>query len=235
MIDLTSPPFSSPQMILNLETKLAYCREDFFIGSANQAAFQTLMTTWPHWKTFGQIIVGPQGSGKTHLATIWQTLTKGVFLSAQMNLEKMHQAFNACGHRPAVILDVNDFPGNFSESNLFHFYNLVNEYQGYLLILSRDMPQTWSLTLPDLKSRLFSLPVQILGDPDDEVLGAVLRKRFADYQLVLPNHVFTYVFSRIKRSFKSIHDFTDRVNLEALSQKKNISLSLAKMCLTPVL
>ena len=228
----SSFPSSSPQMILNLETKFAYRQEDFFIGPSNETVFQTLMTTWPQWRTCGQIVIGPQGSGKTHLATIWQTLTQGIFLKSPVNLEQFHQDLKNSDQKPAVILDLNNFPEGFSESILFHLYNLISEYQGYLLILSRHLPQTWSLTLPDLKSRLLSLPVQILSDPDDEVLGAVLRKRFADYQMILPENVYTYVFSRIERSFKAVHDFTDKLNLEALSQKKNINMSLAKKCLT---
>ncbi|MGI4850746.1 MAG: hypothetical protein ACRYGR_02250 [Janthinobacterium lividum] len=230
----SSIPPSSPQMILNLETKLAYCKEDFFIGPSNKIAFETLMTTWPRWPACGQIVVGPQGSGKTHLATIWQTMTQGIFLKSDLDFEKLHQDLRNNNKKPAVILDFNEFPGEMTESILFHLYNLVNEYQGHLLILSRHLPQTWPLTLPDLKSRLFSLPVQQLNDPDDEVLGAVLRKRFSDYQMVLSENVFAYVISRIDRSFKAIHDFTDRVNLEALSRKKNINLSLAKMCLGSV-
>ena len=227
----SSIPSLSPQMILNLEIQHAYAREDFFIGPSNQMVFETVISKWPQWQSHRQIVVGPPGSGKTHLATIWQNLNQGIFLTSNFNLEDFQQDLKKTQKKPAIILDLNDFPGHFSEANLFHLYNLVTEDQGYLLILSRHMPQDWPLILPDLKSRLLSLPVQILNDPDDQVLGAVLRKRFADYQMILPENVFAYVLPRIERSFKAAHDFADKVNVEALAQKKSVNLALAKMCL----
>ncbi len=234
---MTSISSVNPQMILNLETKPDYIKENFFIGPSNQLVFQTLMDIWPYWPSFAQIVIGPGGSGKTHLATIWQNLSQATFIDAHFKLEKIEKTLREAKKgkgqkRPAFILDINHFPEKLKEKNLFHLYNLIQEEQGFLLILSRDMPQKWPLTLPDLKSRLFSLPVQQLLDPDEEVLSAVLRKRFADYQMILPENVFAYVLPRLERSFKAAHDFAQKINIEAMTRKKNVNLSLAKLCLS---
>src|ERR1700726_3146636 len=45
-------------------------RDDFLEGPANAAAL-ALIDAWPDWPNRIMLLVGPEGSGKSHLATIW--------------------------------------------------------------------------------------------------------------------------------------------------------------------
>ncbi len=58
------------QLALALEHVESYARDDFLPGSCNAAAL-ALIDSWPDWPAGAMALVGPEGSGKTHLATIW--------------------------------------------------------------------------------------------------------------------------------------------------------------------
>jgi chromosomal replication initiation ATPase DnaA len=45
-------------------------RDNFLEGPANEAAL-ALVDSWPEWPNRIMLLVGPEGSGKSHLAAIW--------------------------------------------------------------------------------------------------------------------------------------------------------------------
>src|ERR1700692_3553430 len=45
-------------------------RDNFLEGPANSAGL-ALVDSWPDWPNRIMLLVGPEGSGKSHLATIW--------------------------------------------------------------------------------------------------------------------------------------------------------------------
>src|SRR5260370_6580093 len=45
-------------------------RDDFLQGPANAAGL-ALVDSWPDWPNRIMLLVGPEGSGKSHLAAIW--------------------------------------------------------------------------------------------------------------------------------------------------------------------
>src|SRR5215467_8081174 len=45
-------------------------RDNFLAGPANAAAL-ALIESWPEWPARTMLLVGPEGSGKSHLAAIW--------------------------------------------------------------------------------------------------------------------------------------------------------------------
>ena len=45
-------------------------RDNFLEGPSNEAA-QSLIESWPDWPNRIMLLVGPEGSGKSHLASIW--------------------------------------------------------------------------------------------------------------------------------------------------------------------
>ena len=45
-------------------------RDNFLEGPANAAAL-ALVDSWPDWPNRVMLLVGPEGSGKSHLAAIW--------------------------------------------------------------------------------------------------------------------------------------------------------------------
>jgi len=58
------------QLALALDHAESYAREDFLSGSGNEDALK-LIECWPDWPANAIALIGPEGSGKTHLASIW--------------------------------------------------------------------------------------------------------------------------------------------------------------------
>src|SRR5580693_7089069 len=69
------------QLALALEHTESYAREDFLAGPCNEAAL-TLIDSWPDWPANAVALIGPEGSGKTHLATIWAAAAGARVVSA---------------------------------------------------------------------------------------------------------------------------------------------------------
>ena len=57
------------QLALALDHAESYARDDFLAGPGNEAALR-LIESWPDWPANAVALIGPEGSGKTHLATI---------------------------------------------------------------------------------------------------------------------------------------------------------------------
>ena len=55
-------------------TRESLSRDNFLEGPANAAAL-ALVDSWPDWPNRVMLLVGPEGSGKSHLAAIWAEQT----------------------------------------------------------------------------------------------------------------------------------------------------------------
>src|SRR5580658_6289659 len=69
------------QLALALDHAESYAREDFLSGPCNEAALQ-LIDYWPDWPANAIALVGPEGSGKTHLAMMWAAAAGARVISA---------------------------------------------------------------------------------------------------------------------------------------------------------
>ena len=59
------------QLVLDLAHRQALGEEDFLVSSSNAAAVE-LIDRWPAWPHPVCVVLGPQGSGKSHLANVWR-------------------------------------------------------------------------------------------------------------------------------------------------------------------
>jgi len=217
------PSASGPrQLALALGYSESFAREDFLEGPSNAAAL-ALIDKWPDWPNRVMALVGPQGSGKSHLAAIWAEETGARFLS--MRGAEIAQL-------PSVLatgaLVVEDFSENaFDEAALFHLLNLAQQEGAYVLLTARTAPTGWSIGLPDLASRLRAIPVVTLSSPDDRLLRAVIVKLFADRQLAVDENLVAYLVARMERSFPAARSAVDHLDREAMRQKRPVSRALA--------
>ena len=62
------------QLILKFPTNNVYLKEDFYVSSSNQEAYE-FINSWRKWIKRIVNIFGPSGSGKTHLASILKNKT----------------------------------------------------------------------------------------------------------------------------------------------------------------
>src|SRR6056300_2074176 len=78
--------------------------------------------------------------------------------------------------------------------------------------------------LPDLKSRLLSIPQINIGLPDDELLKSVIIKQFLDKGVLVEFEVINYLMNRIDRSFDSIIKIVNEINNLSLEKSKKITI-----------
>src|SRR5258708_22195783 len=70
------------QLALALDHAESFAREDFLSSRCNAAAL-ALIDSWPDWPGQAVALVGPEGSGKSHLAAILAGAGGARFLAAR--------------------------------------------------------------------------------------------------------------------------------------------------------
>ena len=202
---------------------------DNFIEGAGNAAGLALVDAWPEWPARTMFLVGPDGSGKSHLAAIWAEQSGARSLSAQaLDIAAVPRAL-ATG--ALVLEDLS--PTAFDERALFHLLNLARQDEAYILITAREAPATMPVALSDLRSRLRACPVVTLLPPDDQLFRALIVKLAADRQLTIDEAVVSYLATRIERSYAAARHAVALLDNESLRLGRPVTRALAAELLRP--
>jgi chromosomal replication initiation ATPase DnaA len=210
------------QLVLALDHAVSFAREDFLGGPSNAAAL-ALVERWPDWPDRIVALVGPEGSGKSHLAAIWAETTGARVLAAKLLSETDLPAALATG--ALVVEDLE--PAGLDERALFHLINLAREERAYMLVTSRAPPAGFAVAIRDLASRLRALPSVALTPPDDVLLRSLIVKLAADRQLSVDEALVNYLANRIERSFSGARAAVVRLDEEAMRQHRPVTRALA--------
>jgi chromosomal replication initiation ATPase DnaA len=214
--------FGPRQLVLALDHAVSFAREDFLRGPSNAAAF-TLVEQWPDWPDRIMALVGPQGSGKSHLAAIWAETTGARVLAGKLLAETDLPGALATG--ALVVEDLE--PDSLDERALFHLINLAREERAYVLLTARASPAGFAMSIRDLHSRLRALPSVTLAAPDDALLRLLIGKLAADRQLAVDETIANYLANHIERSFSAVHAAVVRLDEEAMRQHRPVTRALA--------
>lgn len=210
------------QLPLALGFSEKFGREDFLAGPSNAAAL-ALIERWPDWPARTVALVGPEGSGKSHLAAIWAKAAGARSIAGHAIAAATVPTALATG--ALVVEDLRE--GACEEAALFHLLNLAREQGDFLLITARTPPSAWTIRLRDLASRLRALPAVTLAPPDDALLRAVMVKLFADRQLAVDEGLVGYLITRIERSFAAARAVVAELDREALRQRREVNRAFA--------
>ncbi|MBY0225794.1 MAG: hypothetical protein K2Q28_08310 [Hyphomicrobium sp.] len=210
------------QLVLNLSHRPALALEDFLVGASNEAAV-ALVDGWPNWTARAAIVVGPTGSGKSHLTNVWRLKSGAGSLVASALTEEAVAEMERTGAMAIEDLD----RGIADERVFFHLLNLTKEKEYALLATSRTAPGDLSVALPDLRSRLRALPMVRIDPPGDDVLKAVLVKLFTDRQLTPEPHVINHLALHMERSFEAALQLVESCDQLALSRQRSVTRTIA--------
>lgn len=218
------------QLTLDLPHRPAYGREDFLIADSNEEAVKWV-DVWPDWPSHCCLLYGEEGSGKTHLSYVWQDKADALRLPATdlegANFDRLFERSKA-----VIIEDIQELIGDdLSETSLFHLYNSAKENQGYLFLTSNAVPSQFQFILPDLRSRLCSVPAIAIYAPDDILLQSIIIKTFADRQLDVSADVLNYIVPRVERSFKAVKQLVEKADKIALAKKKGVTIPIIRQVL----
>jgi chromosomal replication initiation ATPase DnaA len=204
-------------------------RDNFLEGPANAAGL-ALVDSWPDWPNRIMLLVGPEGSGKSHLAAIWAEQAGARSASAHTLTAAAVPGALATG---ALVLD--DLrSSDFDERALFHLMNLAQEEAASVLITAREPPSVLQIELRDLRSRLRAAPVVSLLPPDDQLFRALIVKFCTDRQLAVDESVVGYLTTRIERSFVAARQAVELLDTEALRLGRPVTRALAAELLRDV-
>ena len=197
-------------------------RDNFLEGPANEAAL-ALVESWPDWPNPVMLLVGPEGSGKSHLAAIWAEAAGARSTSAHALTPTEVPGELATG--ALVVEDLRS--GEFDERALFHLLNLAREDAASVLITARVPAASLEIELRDLRSRLRAVPTVSLLPPDDQLFRALIVKFCADRQLTVDETVVSYLATRIERSYAAVRQAVELLDSEALRLGRPVTRALA--------
>lgn len=209
------------QLTLDLPHRAALGAEDFLVSDCNIAAVK-LVDSWPKWQESAWLLIGPPSSGKTHLARVWQARSGARLLDAKMLDTKFIDEVRE--GTPLVVEDADS--SAYDERALFHLLNLAREKQLFMLLSARGAPSRWTISLPDLASRLKAVPIVEIRAPDDALLRMVMLKHFTDRQLDVDPKVLEFLALHVDRSLQAAAAAVEAVDRLALGTGRKINRQL---------
>ncbi len=218
------------QLSLDLPRRTALGREDFFVSGVNQRAM-TMLDDWHVWDVPRLALVGPKGSGKSHLSRVWAADSSASIVDFS-DLVALEQN----GFDPSCALVVEDADrmelldpeeATTTERALLHIHNALGEANTPLLITGREAPARWAIALPDLASRLLAMPLARIDAPDSTLLEVLLVKFFADCQVHVAPDVVAYLAMRIERDGNSAERVVEALDRAAMRERRAITRPFA--------
>lgn len=206
-------------------------REDFIKAPCNAEALN-MTELWPQWPVFALCIYGPARCGKTHLAHIFaQTValrTNYPYPIPQMEAKDIDFDIPPLLFERHPCLIVENLSENIDEEAMFHLFNLYRNQNGFILFTAEQAPARMCFKLPDLQSRLKMIPAVGIGEPDDELLSALIIKLFMDRQIIVSREVVGYILVNMQRSFTYAHRLVEEIDAISLSYQRAVSIPIVK-------
>lgn len=219
---------SGAQLALALPHRPALGRDDYLVGTSNAEAVGWL-DRWPEWPAPALMLYGPPAAGKTHLCRVWQSMSGAVAIDP--GALAAGSPPELIGDAAAIVLDdldaaLADRPER--QRAALHLYNLTVARGGTLLLTGRQPPRRWTITVPDLRSRLLAALAIGLGAPDDALIAGVLAKLFADRQLAVAPDVIHFLLARMERSFAAAREMVAALDRESLADRRQITVPFVR-------
>lgn len=203
------------QYLLEFPSNAYFGEEDFLVTSCNELAYKTIKI-WPHWQHFGLCLFGPKNCGKSHLAHIWMnTVQKSlprpieipIMQAHSINMKNLNRIINTY---PYLVIE--NMSADINEEALFHLYNAYNTPEHSVLFTSETPLSKLPLKLPDLQSRLNTIPTAEILMPDDAMLTALIAKLFNDRQIIISQEILEYILRNAERSFDYIVRLVEEID-----------------------
>ena len=208
------------QLRLKLEHNADFSRDRFIVSAPNREAAETL-DAWPNQRGGALALIGSPGAGKTHLAAAWAERTGAeVITLADLEADDLGDLSG-----PMLLDGADSAPHG---EAFFHLLNKAQQPESCLLVTGRTPPRTWSVDVPDLRSRLNALTVVELGEPDDAILRGLLVKLFQERNIRPPQDLLAYLVLRMERSAPAAQAIVAALDETASAEHRPISRVLAR-------
>jgi len=247
---MPNPGRHHSQLILNFPAHPEYRFSNFIVSVGSEFACSTLraMASDPSTPYQTLFLSGDMGLGKTHLLIALgnelsetQPDAKVLYMSCRDFIEATNTADTTALPRNLdpmlkvdylLMDDMDEIAGHSrAQELLYHAYNTLRDRGGKLVFAGRHSPRQLPETESYLASRFqWGMTVELNGI-DDATTAQIIQKLGMDLGLDIPDPVIHYLLTRIARDFQSIQHAVTQINQESLSQKKRVTLPLAKTAL----
>jgi chromosomal replication initiation ATPase DnaA len=174
----------------------------FILGDANRAAFDHFRQ-WSLWPVKASILSGPRRSGRSLLARSFVERVGGRLF---------------------------DDVERHDEEALFHAWNHAQEVGRPIVMVTGDR-DPWSVSLPDLQTRLAVTPVVRIDDPDDALFGKLIELLFTDRGLVIPPDVLHFITQRVDRDYWTAERLVEAIDRFAIADRARLTIPTARRAL----
>ena len=210
------------QLIFKFPTDKIYLKEDFYVSSSNQEAYE-FINSWPKWIKRIANIFGPPSSGKTHLASLLKNKTSTLEVQSDALNDKIFFEYKI---KEALIIE--NLNEKVSEKLLFSLWNTALQDNKYLLITSIKPINLYKFKLPDLRSRANNCVIIGIKLPSDDLISVILAKNFSDKQIKYKKTHIDYIIKRIDRSYEKISKFISTLDKYSLKKGSPFGLKVVK-------
>jgi chromosomal replication initiation ATPase DnaA len=207
---------AATQFRLPFEPAASWSRDAFLLSASNREAVLCL-DRWIAGGSGALALIGPAGSGKTHLAQAWADA-----MGATVVIPGRPAPIDPSG--PLLIEDIDL---GFEADSLFHLLNQAAAGRP-ILLTGRLRPLAWDSGLPDLRSRLNALPVAEIAAPDDALLQTVLERLFMDRHIRPDADLYPYLLARMERSVAAARRLVAHMDEAAAARSRPINKALAR-------
>lgn len=209
------------QQSLPLELRESFERHDFIVGKSNLEAIKWI-DKYPDWEEPGLIIIGPNSSGKSHLASVLQLKSNWIIKHSENINNEDKDCLMPCN----IIIENIEKISNFIF--FLHVINFIKENKFKIFLTSRKNLKDIDIDLLDLKSRLLAFPQANILMPTDDVLMGIILKLSKDKGLKLNSTIINFILNHSERSYKSINSLMKSIDIVTLQRKVKITIPLIK-------
>ena len=190
------------QIALPLDWPQSGDERRFILSDANRDAFEHFRH-WSMWPVKATVLTGPRRSGRSLLARGFVARVGGrLFDDAERH----------------------------DEEELFHAWNQAQE-TGKPLVIVVDDSEGWTVSLPDLKTRLAVTPVARIHQPDDALFSGLVELLFADRGLHIPGEALRFITGRVHRDYLTAEKVVEAIDRFAIAERARLSLPTVRRAL----
>jgi chromosomal replication initiation ATPase DnaA len=200
--------------------------ETLVVTDANRDAARLIMD-WRAWPSGALALVGPRGSGKTHLALAWALEAGARQVSPRAASEDAAAIFREAGGR--ILIDEADRGAN--EGALWRVLDLAKSEGGAVLLAGVEPPSAWDCASPDLRSRLAAMAVARLKEPDEALMEVVLRRLCREQFIHLSDDAARYLARRLPRTFAAAYSLAAALDADLAKGAKPVAVPAARRAL----
>ncbi len=215
------------QLTLPVSWEFSCKPDDFIITKCNEYAYRWL-EKWPFSIDENFVcLVGEHGSGKSHMSKIWAYRLGADIIDAENDIvfDKWFDMSNNDNNQKYFVLENADSIKD--DIILFYIYNTIKEKSAYLLITAKTPPSLWNIKLKDTISRLKTISVININQPDEESFSQIIKKVLVRRGFNPQDNVIQYISNNIERTYESIDSYVKKLDTN-LSSKDKLTISNIK-------